>query len=68
LTTHNVTGRLVPAIEHLLSDPDTLHATARALVDAEFPPTIAGEVLTDAGLDPDPTPPLRRHRHLGATT
>lgn len=30
-----------------------LYATVRALVEAEFPPTITGDVLTAVGLDPD---------------
>jgi putative restriction endonuclease len=30
-----------------------LYATTRALVEAEFPPSIAGDVFTAVGLDPD---------------
>jgi putative restriction endonuclease len=36
-----------------LTDRGVLYATARALVEAEFPPSIAGDVLTAVGLDPD---------------
>jgi putative restriction endonuclease len=53
LTRNDVVGRLTPQIEARLADPRVLHATARMLVDAEFPPTVAPDVLTDAGLDPD---------------
>ncbi|HET9653978.1 MAG TPA: HNH endonuclease [Kineosporiaceae bacterium] len=53
LTDLDVVGRLDPAIEARLVDPDVLYAVARALVEAEFPPTIASDVLVDVGLDPD---------------
>jgi putative restriction endonuclease len=53
LATQDVAGRLDPAIEARLAEPDVLHTVARALVEAEFPPTIAGDVLADVGLDPD---------------
>lgn len=48
-----ITGRLTPAVERALDGPGVLNATARALVDAEFPPTITADVLTAVGLDPD---------------
>lgn len=47
----NVTGRLTVALEEALRDPASLRATARSLVDAEFPPTLALDVLAAAGLD-----------------
>ena len=53
LSAENVVGRLTPALEASLSDRAVLRATARALVEAEFPPTIAGDVLAEVGLDPD---------------
>lgn len=46
-------GRLTPELEAALTDTPTLLATARALVDAEFPPTVAADVLMAVGLDPD---------------
>ncbi|WP_446212903.1 phosphorothioated DNA-binding restriction endonuclease [Micromonospora sp. IBSANI012] len=54
LTAHDVVGRLAGPIEVALRhDPDLLRAAARALVESHFPPTIAPDVLTAAGLDPD---------------
>ncbi len=53
LTERDVVGRLDPEIEARLADPDVLYGVARALVEAEFPATIAGDVLVDVGLDPD---------------
>jgi putative restriction endonuclease len=48
-----VVGRLVPWLEDALGDPDLVAAAARQLVETEFPPTIAPDVLTAVGLDPD---------------
>ena len=53
LDRHHVTGRFVESVEHALKDRRTLYATARALVEAEFPPSVAGDVLTAVGFDPD---------------
>lgn len=53
LNVRDVTGRLDPEIEERLRDPELLHAVARVLVEAEFPPTIARDVLAEVGLDPD---------------
>lgn len=53
LAEHDVVGRLTPDLEGDLSDLDVVHAAARALVDAEFPATLAGDVLADVGFDPD---------------
>lgn len=53
LAAADVVGRLTPDVEMLLNDPRALHATARALVDGEFPPSIGVDVLTAVGLDPD---------------
>jgi putative restriction endonuclease len=49
-----VSGRLEPGLEAALSsDPVLLARAARLLVEAEFPPTLAPDVLTAVGLDPD---------------
>lgn len=49
-----VTGRLVPDLEQaLIQHPDRLMQVARALVDAQFPPSLADEVLAAVGLDPE---------------
>ena len=49
-----VSGRLEPGLEAALrGDPVLLARAARALVEAEFPPTLAPDVLTAVGLDPD---------------
>lgn len=49
-----VTGRLAPHIETALCrDPDGLGAVARSLVESQFPPSLAADVLTAAGLDPE---------------
>jgi putative restriction endonuclease len=53
LAQHDVVGRLAPNLEVALADSRTLHAAARALVDAEFPATLAADVLADVGFDPD---------------
>jgi len=49
-----VTGRFAPAVEKVLADdPDLLASAARAIVDSHFPDTIAPDVLSAVGLDPD---------------
>lgn len=54
LTTRAVTGRLTREIETALADdPELLASAARALVDSHFPDTIAPDVLSAVGLDPD---------------
>ena len=54
LAEHQVVGRLAAPIEAALRrDRELLKAVARALVEQQFPPTIAPDVLTAAGLDPD---------------
>ncbi|SCL20333.1 putative restriction endonuclease [Micromonospora rhizosphaerae] len=54
LASHNVVGRLDAATESALRrDPELVRRVARALVEQHFPPTIAPDVLTAAGLDPD---------------
>lgn len=53
LATGRVTGRLAEALENALRDPEIAAAAARQLVNAEFPPTIAPDVLMAVGLDPD---------------
>lgn len=53
LTTNQVVGRLDPRLENVLRDPKVAAAAARQLVDAEFPPTVAPDVLMAVGLDPD---------------
>ena len=67
LAAHDVVGRLDPAIEARLADHDVLRAVARAVVEAEFPATMTGDVLVEVGLDPDevmgpagPAPHARR--------
>jgi putative restriction endonuclease len=52
LERHHVTGRFVESVEHALKDRRILYATARALVEAEFPPSVAGDVRTALGFDP----------------
>jgi putative restriction endonuclease len=53
LRQNDVIGRLDRSMEAALADPAILYGTARALVEAEFPPTVAGDVLAAVGLDPD---------------
>jgi putative restriction endonuclease len=53
LTTNRVVGRLEPRLEDALRDPEIAAAAAQQLVDAEFPATIAADVLMAVGLDPD---------------
>jgi len=49
-----VVGRLEPALEAVLrQQPELVEATARTLVEAHFPMTVAPDVLTAVGLDPD---------------
>ena len=49
-----VAGRLDPELEATLSrDPLLLAAVARGVVDAQFPATLADEVLVSCGLDPE---------------
>lgn len=53
LELHHVSGRFVESVERAMKDRRTLYATARALVEAEFPPSVAGDVLAAVGFDPD---------------
>lgn len=49
-----VTGRLEPDLEAALrEDPSLLYDVARRLVESQFPPTVAPDVLAGVGLDPD---------------
>lgn len=48
-----VAGRFTPVVERALGDRATLDATARAIVESEFPPSVASDVLIATGLDPD---------------
>lgn len=49
-----VTGWLVPELEQaLIQDPARLRHVARTLVDAQFPPSLAEEVLAAVGLEPE---------------
>lgn len=54
LAEEDVEGRFTPELEAaLLASPETVSAVARSLVEAQFPLTLAPDVLTAAGLDPD---------------
>ncbi|GAB3436839.1 HNH endonuclease [Actinophytocola sediminis] len=74
LTATRVVGQLAPPLENALRDPKTASAAARQLVEAEFPPTIAPDVLLAVGLDPDTvltspeqvTAPRKRQRSWSA--
>lgn len=49
-----VTGQFTPDVEdELRAHPADIPALARAVVDAQFPPTLADDVLLAAGFDPD---------------
>lgn len=69
LTARNVTGRFDPAIEAALArNPVLVNQLAKSLVETQFPPTIAPDVLLAVGLSSDDVlaftdpshPPLRR--------
>lgn len=68
LSTEEIAGRLDPRLERALRDPVLAAAAARRLVESEFPPTVAPDVLTAVGMDPDTvlgiadTSAPRRHR------
>lgn len=54
LNSEPIEGHFTADIEdELRRSPDTLHAVARALVEGQFPLTIAPDVLVAVGLDPD---------------
>lgn len=54
LASRHVTGRLESSLESVLrDDPALVGATARALVLSNFPETVAPDVLTAVGFDPD---------------
>nr|WP_285752419.1 HNH endonuclease [Lentzea sp. NBRC 105346] len=53
LAANAVVGRLEPLLEQALRDAGLAAAAARQLVESEFPPTIAPDVLMAVGLDPD---------------
>jgi putative restriction endonuclease len=67
LESTGVTGRLLPSIERAMQDRRVLYSTARALVESEFPPSIAGDVLAAVGLDPDEISGLAGHLSTGET-
>jgi putative restriction endonuclease len=48
-----VTGRLESSLESALLRPGQIEQAARLLVDANFPRTVAADVLLAVGLDPD---------------
>jgi putative restriction endonuclease len=48
-----ITGRLEASLERALSRPGQIEQAARLLVDAQFPRTVAPDVLIAVGLDPD---------------
>jgi hypothetical protein len=48
-----ITGRLEACLERALSRPGRIEEAARLLVDAQFPRTVAPDVLIAVGLDPD---------------
>lgn len=67
LEEHHVSGRLPEWVERKLGDPAVLNATARAVAEAEFPPTLIPDIFTAVGLDIDdaygryePAPASRR--------
>jgi len=53
LNSEPVVGKFVPDIEARLRRGDTMHATARAIVEAEFPASLADDVLAAVGFDSD---------------
>ena len=53
LDTAPITGRLESSLEKALSRPGQIEEAARLLVDAQFPRTVAPDVLIAVGLDPD---------------
>lgn len=54
LADHHVTGRFEASVESALRDnPALLNRVAHLLVETQFPPTIAPDVLVAVGLDPD---------------
>jgi putative restriction endonuclease len=56
LRTGDVTGRLGSELENALRErPSLITTAARRLVEAQFPMTVAPDVLTAVGLDPDYT-------------
>jgi putative restriction endonuclease len=65
-----ITGRLEASLERDLSRPGQIEKAARLLVDAQFPRTVAPDVLLAVGLDPDrvfstasePTPETEKRR------
>ena len=48
-----ITGRLDSSLERALSRPGQIEEAAKLLVDAQFPRTVAPDVLIAVGLDPD---------------
>lgn len=48
-----ITGRLEVSLERALLEPGRLEMAARMIVESQFPMTVAPDVLTAVGLDPD---------------
>jgi putative restriction endonuclease len=54
LATEPITGRFAPAVEKVMTDdPGLVASAARALVDSHFPDTVAPDVVSAVGLDPE---------------
>lgn len=54
LREHNVSGSFTPDIEaRLRASPELVTRLARVMVESQFPDTMASDVLTAVGLDPD---------------
>ena len=54
LRENRVVGQLEPALDQALrANPTLIRASARRLVESQFPMTVAPDVLTAVGLDPD---------------
>lgn len=53
LSYQHVSGRFPPELEQALSEKSLRHRIARAIVDGQFPSTVAPDVLLAVGLDPD---------------
>ena len=50
-STHGAVGRLRSSVEHLISDPKTLAAAARLLLDLHFTPILADLICAAVDLD-----------------
>ena len=63
LNNQDVSGRFAAEVEAQLRSRDVIHATARSIVESEFPASLVEDVLAAVGFDPNETMSGTRRDH-----